>query len=241
MRSRRIEYSESTRSALVASAVELFTKRGYSGTALDEIAKRARVTKGALYHHFTGKLALFEAAFDAVEHSVVARLAKIVESPGDPWELAMKAVRAYIKVCFEPAYQRIVIDEGPVVMGWERWSEVESHYGFGLVRSTVESLVTSSLLPSLPIDITAQLLFGTLASAAKMIAHASDPKRVGAEVADTIEQVLQRLRLTSGVPEHAGDIGTDADTGEPAERAEHGERVESSQQRRGDKRAKRSA
>src|SRR5256885_950933 len=78
LRSRRLDYSESTRSALVDSAVELFTKRGYAGTSLDEIAKRARVTKGALYHHFSGKQSLFEAAFDQVESVVYDRLAQIM-------------------------------------------------------------------------------------------------------------------------------------------------------------------
>src|SRR6201996_6342428 len=88
VRSRRLEYSESTRDALVDGAVELFTKRGYASTSLDEIAKKARVTKGALYHHFSGKQALFEAAFDVVEGTVMARLAEIVTAPGDAWERA---------------------------------------------------------------------------------------------------------------------------------------------------------
>src|SRR3989442_3448107 len=73
MRSRRADYSESTRQALVDSAVEMFAKRGYAATSLDAIAKRARVTKGALYHHFSGKQALFEAAFEAVETAGIAQ------------------------------------------------------------------------------------------------------------------------------------------------------------------------
>src|ERR687888_1776001 len=74
MRSRRLDYSESTRKALVDSAIELFTRHGYAATSLDAVAKRARVTKGALYHHFSGKQALFEAAFDAVETAAIGRL-----------------------------------------------------------------------------------------------------------------------------------------------------------------------
>ena len=94
MRSRRVDYSESTRQALVDSAVELFTKRGYSATSLDTIAKRARVTKGALYHHFSGKQALFEAAFDTVERTVIARLAEAVSERAAPWEQALNGLRA---------------------------------------------------------------------------------------------------------------------------------------------------
>src|SRR4051794_35658920 len=151
MRSRRLDYSESTRSALVDSAVELFTKRGYAATSLDEVAKRARVTKGALYHHFSGKQALFEAAFDAVEGTVKARLAEIVTAPGDAWERAKTGVRHYInKVCLDPSYQRIVVHEAPVVMGWERWREAEEHFSFGLVKASIQALIDQGEIEDLP-------------------------------------------------------------------------------------------
>src|SRR5690348_8460174 len=117
MRSRRLDYSESTRKALVDSAVELFTKRGYAATSLDAIAKRARVTKGALYHHFGGKQALFEAAFDVVEKTAVARLSEAMTGEGTAWERAVRGVAVYIESCLNPPYQRIVVHEGPVVMG----------------------------------------------------------------------------------------------------------------------------
>ena len=119
-RPRRLEYSESTRRALVDGAIDLFTRRGYAATSLDEIARRARVTKGALYHHFTGKQALFEAVFDVVERRVMTRLTDIVVGPGDPWDRAINGIRHYIDICLDPSYQRIVVHEAPVVMGWER-------------------------------------------------------------------------------------------------------------------------
>jgi AcrR family transcriptional regulator len=199
VRSRRLEYSESTRQALVDSAVELITRRGYAGTSLDEIAKRARVTKGALYHHFSGKQALFEAAFDAVETHVMARLAAIVAAPADPWERAMTGLRAYIKICLEPSYQRIVVHEGPVVMGWERWREAEDHFSFGLIRGTVAAMVSEGAVDEVPVEVTSRLLFGALSAAATVIATASDQKRAGAEVTTAVEKLLERLR--SG---HAG-------------------------------------
>ncbi|MGQ0842031.1 TetR/AcrR family transcriptional regulator [Actinokineospora sp.] len=192
--SRRVDYSESTRQALVDSAVELFTKRGYAATSLDAIAKRARVTKGALYHHFSGKQALFEAAFDAVEKVVLARLGEVVAGPGTAWERAMSGLHAYIKVCLEPSYQRIAIHEGPVVMGWERWREAEEQYSFGLVRAAVESLVAAGEIEDLPVEVTARILFGALSTGATIIAGAADPKKAGAEVATTITRVLEGMR-----------------------------------------------
>ncbi len=194
IRSRRLDYSESTRTALVESAVELFTKRGYAGTSLDEIAKRARVTKGALYHHFSGKQALFEAAFESVESLVYDRLDKIMNGDGTPWERALGGLQEFIRSCLDPAYQRIAIHEAPVVMGWERWREAEEQCSFGLVRSALQSLVDAGEVEPVPVDLTARLLFGALSSAATEIAGAADPKKVGAEIEDVIVRMLLRLR-----------------------------------------------
>ena len=194
MRSRRLDYSESTRSALVDSAVELFTKRGYAGTSLDEIAKRARVTKGALYHHFSGKQALFEAAFDQVESLVYDRLDKIMTGEGTPWERALAGLNAFFRACLDPSYQRIAIHEAPVVMGWERWREAEEHFSFGLLRTAVQLLVDAGEIEEAPVEIMARLLFGALSAGASTIASSSDPKRTGREVERAILRVLEGLR-----------------------------------------------
>ena len=84
--SRRQEYSASTKRALVDVAQELFTERGYAGTSLDEIVAGARVTKGALYHHFSGKQALFEAVFERVEDDASSSIRRAIKDVKDPWE-----------------------------------------------------------------------------------------------------------------------------------------------------------
>ena len=87
--SRRQEYSASTKRALVEVATELFTEQGYAGTSLDEIVAGARVTKGALYHHFSGKQALFEAVFERVEDEASTSIRRAVRDNDDPWDKAM--------------------------------------------------------------------------------------------------------------------------------------------------------
>ncbi len=194
MRTRRAEYSESTRQALVDSAVDLFTKRGYAGTSLDEVVKRARVTKGALYHHFSGKQALFEAAFAQVETRSIESLTAVLSGDGDAWETAIAGLRAYVRKCLEPEYQRIIVHEAPVVMGWERWREAEEHFSFGLLRTAVQLLVDAGEIEELPVEITARLLFGALSAGASTIASSSDPKRTGRDVERAILRVLEGLR-----------------------------------------------
>jgi AcrR family transcriptional regulator len=194
MRSRRVDNIESTREALVDSALELFTKRGYAGTSLEAIVKRARVTKGALYHHFSGKQALFEAVFDRVETAAMNRLTTSVGGDGSAWERALAGIQEYVRVCLEPSYQRIVIHEAPVVMGWERWREAEERFSYGLVRDTVESLVEAGEIEPLPAEVTARVLFGALSAGAETIAGAKDPKRAAAEVSRTIVAVMTGMR-----------------------------------------------
>ncbi|PXY27228.1 TetR/AcrR family transcriptional regulator [Prauserella muralis] len=194
MRSRREDYSESTRSALVNSAVELFTERGYAGTSLDEIARRARVTKGALYHHFSGKQAVFEAAFDAVETAVKGRLEKILRGPDAPWDRALRGLREFISSCLDPAYQRIAIHEAPVVMGYQRWRDAEDRYSFGLIRSGLQDLIDAGDVVSVPVEITSRLLFGALSSAATEIASSPNPQEVGAQVEAVIVSLLHQVR-----------------------------------------------
>jgi AcrR family transcriptional regulator len=193
-RPRRLEYSDSTRHALVESAVALFTEGGYAGTSLDEIAKRARVTKGALYHHFGGKQALFEAAFDAVETSVVARLDNVISGPGSPWEATRAALQAFLEVCLEPSYQRIVVHEGPAVMGWERWRAHEERFTFGIVREAVAVLIDAGEIDPLPVDALARVVFGALSAGATTIASSAQPKETSVEVGECVERVMMGLR-----------------------------------------------
>ncbi|OLT46956.1 TetR family transcriptional regulator [Saccharomonospora sp. CUA-673] len=196
MRSRRDDYSESTRSALVRSAVRLFTERGYAGTSLDEIAKNARVTKGALYHHFSGKQAVFEAAFDEVESDVKGRLEKILTGSQPPWDRAMSGLREFIQICLDPAYQRLALHEAPVVMGWQRWREAEDRYSFGLIKQALQDLIDAGEVLAVPVEVTSRLLFGALVNAATEIAGSADPRQVGAQIEDVIVSLLNQVRRT---------------------------------------------
>src|SRR6188472_1554696 len=91
--SRRQQYSASTKRALVDVAEVLFTDHGYANTSLDAIVAGARVTKGALYHHFSGKQALFEAVFERVEGDASRTINKALKENQDPWEKAQAGLR----------------------------------------------------------------------------------------------------------------------------------------------------
>lgn len=192
-RTRREEYSDTTRQALVDSAIELFTERGYAGTSLDEVAASARVTKGALYHHFTGKAAVFRAAFDEVEDVVVARMAAIVAAGSSPWEMAMDGLRGYLRVCLEPRYQRIVLREGPAVLGPHEWRACEARHTHGILREVLQALMANGDIEEMPLDTLTAIVFSALVTGAQLITAAADPERAIAEVGHVIERLLKGL------------------------------------------------
>jgi hypothetical protein len=130
-----------------------------------------------------------------VEQAAVLRLAEVIDGEGPAWERAIRGIESYIKSCLDPSYQRLVIHEGPVVMGWERWREAEEHYSFGLVKATIEALIEAGEIAPLPVEVTARILFGALSAGATTIAGATDPKKAGAEVSQTIITVLEGMRI----------------------------------------------
>src|SRR3954465_14841811 len=128
--SRRAQFSASTRGALVDVAERLFAEHGYAATSLDAIVAGADVTKGALYHHYSGKQALFEAVFEKVESSGAQQIQTALTGHTDPWEKAIAGLRAFLDVVRQPSYSRIVVQDGPSVLGHERFREQEERATF---------------------------------------------------------------------------------------------------------------
>jgi AcrR family transcriptional regulator len=192
--SRRQQYSASTKRALVEVATELFTEQGYAGTSLDEIVAGARVTKGALYHHFSGKQALFEAVFEKVEADASATIGRAVRTTEDPWEKATVGLREFLGVVQQQGYRRIVIQEGPVVLGYERYREQEERSTFGIVQEIVASVLDSYDLEPSMVETFSRVFFGAMSAAGAAVSSAEDPRRASAEVEAAIAFILAGLR-----------------------------------------------
>ena len=124
-RGRREEYAETTRAAIVQAAIERFTADGFVKASIDAVAESARVSKGAVYHHFADKSDLFEAAFVVMEGRLLANLTERVAGIGDPWELMRAGVDEYLRECGQPDFRRIALEEVRVALGWVRWKEIE--------------------------------------------------------------------------------------------------------------------
>src|SRR6185436_8913890 len=117
--------SDATRSRLIARATRLFATKGYAGTSLDDVVQRARVTKGALYHHFADKRALFAVVFAEEDRRLHDVTMAAAATGATPWDRLREGCHGFLRGCLAPSVQRIVLLDAPAVLGWEQWRDVD--------------------------------------------------------------------------------------------------------------------
>jgi AcrR family transcriptional regulator len=193
---RQAERSEATRERLIRAARELFARRGYADVGTQEIVRRARVTRGALYHHFEDKRALFRAVHEQLEVELTGRLAVELASGGerDPVELMIHAVRTFLDACTDPARSRITLIEAPSVLGWEEWREIDERYGMGLTIAALEGAMDAGAMKRQPVRPLAHLFVAALGEAGIVIAQAKDQRKARREMEAALVALLEGLR-----------------------------------------------
>lgn len=201
--SRRAAYSASTKRALVEVAEALFTEHGYANTSLDNIVAGAQVTKGALYHHFSGKQALFEAVFERIEAQAATTIHKAIKNKSDPWQKAQAGLGAFLSIVQQPRYRRIVIQEGPAVLGYERFREQEERSTYANVVDIVRSVLAAGTwdLEEEMLQVFARIFFGTMSSAGEVVATSEKPELAAQRVETAIGFLLAGVQalVESGV------------------------------------------
>jgi len=191
---RREADARATREALIQAALELFTERGYAAIGTEEIVARAKVTRGALYHHFDDKRDLFRAVFERVEEDLMTRIGATVESADDPWDLMVSGMRAFLDACEEPAVKQISLTDAPAVLGWKEWREIDNRHGLGLTRAALQAAVDSGAIRPIAVEPMAHLFVAALSEAAFVIAYAERPRKARTEVEEALMQLVEGLR-----------------------------------------------
>ncbi len=194
IRSRKQEQSEATRVALVEAAREMFSERGYARTSTEAIVQRARVTRGALYHHFRDKQDLFRAVYEDVERDVVRAVgAAAPGGSGDAWDSVRAGCHAFLDAFLDPRLQRIALGDAPAVLGWETWRKVDRQ-GLGLLRQGLETSMNAGLIERQPLEPLAHLLLGVLVEGVIFIARAEHVEEARGVVGATLDRILNGLR-----------------------------------------------
>jgi AcrR family transcriptional regulator len=194
-KSRREEYSASTRRALIDSATALFAERGYARTSLDEIAAGARVTKGALYGHFASKQALFRAVLHELEAATTREVERAVSHAATPWDGAIAGLDAFLRACCDTVYGTVVMREGPIALPYAEWAAAEELHSYRLVVEMVQMLVATGEVDPIPLEPAARIVHAIVGAAAMLIAGA-EPDQQAQAFEDAREVVI---RLAEGI------------------------------------------
>ncbi|GAA3206970.1 helix-turn-helix domain-containing protein [Actinocorallia longicatena] len=195
MRRQQAERSVSTQRAIMAAASDLFAEHGYERTSIDQIADRAGVSKGALYHHYRDKIEVLAAVYTDLCHEVSGRLLGVAVPGADPVEVLKAGCRLYLEVCTERTYRQIALIDAPAALGWARWRDIDAEDGgFGLLRRGLAAAASAGALPSAAIEERAHLLIAALTEAALLIARSPAPDETRATTTALIERQLEDSR-----------------------------------------------
>jgi AcrR family transcriptional regulator len=193
---RRDQYSEATRTALLAAARRRFAEHGFTGTALEDIAGDIQASRGAIYHHYANKSALFAAVFEQLETEVMTLADAAAERASDPWSAAFGALDAFLERSCDPVYSRIVWIEAPTALGWMHWQSAGQNLAYGHVERRIKALMDSGAIDPQPLESLTRVMYSALGAAGMALAEAADEdkRRLKAEYATIIGRMVSALR-----------------------------------------------
>jgi AcrR family transcriptional regulator len=191
--SENTEKGISTRDRIVATARRLFAASGYEGTSTETVLSESGVSRGALYHHFENKEALFAAVLEAVEAHVAKATARASANIDDPVEALRAGFDTFLDLACDPEVRQIVLIDAQSVVGWQKWREIDERHGFGRLKQGLKKVAASGRMREDMVDMYAHMLLATVIEVAFLIARAPDPAIAATTGRSAINELLDRL------------------------------------------------
>ena len=178
---------------ILAEARRLFTERGFEAASIDDIAEAAGVAKGAVYHHFASKEAVFQRVLEDVQAQIASTPvpAEAPQSKHAADQIAAATLR-YLLAASEPANRRVLLIDGPAVIGWRRWREIDDRF-FGAGARLAMKWLLGPTASDQEIDAMTHLMMGAVMEAALVCATADDPRRTAQDLSDALGRMLGGL------------------------------------------------
>jgi len=167
------ERSSTTRSGLIAAARQAFVARGYAGTSTPDLVEAAGVTRGALYHHFADKQALFRAVVEAESAAVAAEI-EAAPMDGSPVAALIAGGEAYLTAMAVQGRTRLLLIEAPAVLGRADVDAIDVRHGVRTLREGLQAAIEAGLIKPVPIEATAQLIGAAYDRAALAVEQGAD-------------------------------------------------------------------
>jgi len=193
VKSRKELNVEATRAALLSVARRHFARDGYTNAEISRIAADARVTTGAIYHHFSSKQGLFLAVAEDLEKELL--VAAAAADHADPWQRLKMGFGKLIDICATPAVQRITFIEAPQVIGPDAWRKIELRYAYGAVRTVIGQLRDAEIIKPYPVDLIARTLLALLHEASAEVVRSKHDPKVRRQIGDLVEGVFDVFLL----------------------------------------------
>jgi AcrR family transcriptional regulator len=188
----RAERGSATREHLVAVALRLFADHGYEGTSTAAVLREAGVSRGALYHHFANKEALFEAVYEAAQERVAQEVVAEALSAPSPLEALRAGTKAWLERVRDPVVRQVVLIDAPSVLGWQRWREIDEKHFLGTVKAVMEE-ASGERLSAQRLDTLAHMFLAALGEVAMMLARGDQTDEAIREGASVIDDFLTRM------------------------------------------------
>jgi AcrR family transcriptional regulator len=195
----QVERLAATRAALLKAARTIFAEQGYAAAATEEIVRRAKVTRGALYHHFEDKRSLFDAVASEVAREIAEKIDAMTPMD-DPLKALIIGTGAFLDACLDPAVRRIYLIDAPAVLGWHRWREIDAPHGVRSLREGVSAMLAERPDDALAVEPTTFLLAGAFNEAALWIAEAKDEKAARRAMDRSLAALIERLFVPTRLP-----------------------------------------
>ena len=193
MANKNVARGRATRDQFVRVATRLFATHGYDGTSIEAVLQETGASRGSLYHHFPGKEALFVAVVHDMEARIVATVTAAASETTDPVEALAASCRAWIRLAGEPDIQQIVVTDGPAVLGWQHYRELDEQAVLGLIRMAVAAAARAGRLEERHVDLFAHLILAAVNEAAILIARSPDPAAALPAAEATFDEFLRRV------------------------------------------------
>ena len=186
----RAEQVAQTRAALVAAGRRLFGENGFRGTSVEDLAREARVTTGALYHHFPTKTALFEAVFVQAHLEMMTASKEAAMGAKDGLDELALGFDAFLDGVLQPDVQRILVLDGPAVLGLARYTELDEQYAYAVIVGSLRAAAKAGTIQIDDPETATRLLLGAMTRGAMLIANSPDPVTTRHAVAKSMRALL---------------------------------------------------
>ncbi|ULE34497.1 TetR/AcrR family transcriptional regulator [Mycobacterium sp. IDR2000157661] len=182
---------DQTRRNLIDAGRKLFVQKGYFDTSIGELVATSGVgTRGAFYHHFKDKAELFRAVFEEVEHDLTLRSLASPPPGSDPWQRLSAGLQGFLQSALEPEVQRVMLLDGPVVLGWRTLRSIQEGNSIALINEMVAEAIAEGIIDDHPVGELTHLVVAAVEEAALLVAHAAQPAKARARAASVLDRLL---------------------------------------------------